>query len=153
MQTSEPTICVSVPQQRLDLVTGDQVVVSYPISTSRFGLGVEAGSMKTPLGTFRVAEKIGADAPPGTIFRGRVPLGPDDPLPPGEDLILTRILWLDGLEDHNANTRERFIYIHGTNQEADIGRPASHGCIRMKSADIVDLFDRVLPGTKVVIAS
>ncbi|HEY2711965.1 MAG TPA: L,D-transpeptidase [Chthoniobacterales bacterium] len=153
MQTTELTIRVSVSEQRLDLVTGDQMLVSYPISTSRFGLGPEAGSMKTPLGKFRVAEKIGADVPLGTIFRSRIPLAPKDPLPPDDDLILTRILWLDGMEDHNANTRDRFIYIHGTNHESEIGRPASHGCIRMRSTDIADLFDRVPVGTEVVIAS
>jgi lipoprotein-anchoring transpeptidase ErfK/SrfK len=153
MQTTELTIRVSVPDQRLDLVTGDQTLVSYPISTSRFGLGPEADSMKTPLGKFRIAEKIGADVPLGTVFRSRVPIAANDPPPPGDDLILTRILWLDGMQDHNANTRGRFIYIHGTNHESEIGRPASHGCIRMRSTDIADLFDRVAVGTEVVIAS
>ena len=132
MQTTELTIRVSVPEQRLDLMTGDQTLVSYPISTSRFGLGAEAGSMKTPLGKFRIAEKIGADVPLGTIFRSRVPVAANDPPPPDDDLILTRILWLDGMQDHNANTRDRFVYIHGTNHESEIGRPASHGCIRMR---------------------
>jgi len=153
MQTTELTIRVSVPVQRLDLVTGDQTLVSYPISTSRFGLGPEADSMKTPLGKFRIAEKIGADVPLGTVFRSRVPIAANEPPPPGEDLILTRILWLDGMQDHNANTRDRFVYIHGTNHESEIGRPASHGCIRMRSTDIADLFDRVAVGTEVVIAS
>jgi len=153
MQTTELTIRVSVPEQRLDLVTGDQTLVSYPISTSRFGLGPEADSMKTPLGKFRIAEKIGADVPLGTVFRSRVPIAANDPPPPGDDLILTRILWLDGMQDHNANTRDRFVYIHGTNHESEIGRPASHGCIRMRSTDIADLFERVAVGTEVVIAS
>ena len=153
MQTTELTIRVSVPEQRLDLMTGDQTLVSYPISTSRFGLGAEAGSMKTPLGKFRIAEKIGADVPLGTIFRSRVPVEANDPPPPDDDLILTRILWLDGMQDHNANTRDRFVYIHGTNHESEIGRPASHGCIRMRSTDIADLFERVAVGTEVVIAS
>jgi len=153
MQTTELTIRVSVPEQRLDLVTGDQTLVSYPISTSRFGLGPEADSMKTPLGKFRIAEKIGADVPLGTVFRSRVPIAANEPPPPGDDLILTRILWLDGMQDHNANTRDRFVYIHGTNHESEIGRPASHGCIRMRSTDIADLFERVAVGTEVVIAS
>jgi len=153
MQTTELTIRVSVPEQRLDLVTGDQTLVSYPISTSRFGLGPEADSMKTPLGKFRIAEKIGADVPLGTVFRSRVPIAANEPPPPDDDLILTRILWLDGMQDHNANTRGRFIYIHGTNHESEIGRPASHGCIRMRSTDIADLFERVAVGTEVVIAS
>ena len=116
MQTTELTIRVSVPEQRLDLMSGDQTLVSYPISTSRFGLGREDGSMKTPLGKFRIGEKIGADVPPGP-FSAAAFLSRQRPPPPTDDLILTRILWLDGMEEHNANTRDRFVYIHGTNHE------------------------------------
>jgi len=83
--------------------------------------------MKTPTGRFRIAEKIGSDMPRETIFRSRVPLNPGDALPETEDLIMSRILWLDGLDPHNANTRERFIYIHGTKHEHKIGTPASCG--------------------------
>ena len=107
--------------------------------------------MKTPTGRFRIAEKIGGAAPSGTIFQGRVPLKPGEPLPPTEDLVISRILWLDGLEEHNANTRERFIYIHGTKHEDKIGSPASHGCVRMRNADVIDLFDLVDEDTPVVI--
>ncbi len=89
--------------------------------------------------------------PAGTIFVGRVPRQPDDPLPPTEDLVLSRILWLDGLESHNANTRNRFIYIHGTRHEDKIGEPDSHGCIRMRNADVVELFDLVDVDTPVTI--
>ena len=89
--------------------------------------------------------------PVGTIFQGRVPLKPDDPLPASEDLITSRILWLDGLDEHNANTRDRFIYIHGTKHEDKIGRPDSHGCIRMRNADVIELFDLVDEETPVVI--
>ena len=153
MQTEPPVIHISVPEQRLDLVAGDEVLASYPVSTSRFGLGSEEGSMKTPLGRFKIGEKIGADAPAGTIFRSRLPLAPNETVLPEDDLILTRILWLDGLEAHNANTRERFIYIHGTNHEEEIGAPASHGCIRMKKDDLIALFDRVPLGAEVVIAT
>ncbi len=109
--------------------------------------------MKTPLGKFKIGEKIGAAAPSGTIFRSRTPLAPDAVPPPIDDLVLTRILWLDGLEEHNANTRERYIYIHGTNHEEEIGQPASHGCIRMKSADLIALFDQVPLGAEVVIST
>ncbi len=109
--------------------------------------------MKTPLGRFRIGEKIGDEFPNGTIFRSRLPLGPDDPPPSTDDLIQSRILWLDGLEEHNANTRDRFIYIHGTNHEEEIGQPASHGCIRMKNADLIALFDQVPLGAEVVIES
>ena len=107
--------------------------------------------MKTPTGQFRVAEKIGAELPNGTIFRSRVPLDPSEPPPPTEDLVLSRILWLDGLDEHNANTRDRYIYIHGTRHEDKIGTPASCGCVRMRNADVIELFDLVDEGTPVVI--
>jgi L,D-transpeptidase YbiS len=151
MQTSQPAIRISVRDQRLDLVSGERVLASYPISTSRYGLGSEEGSLKTPLGKFQIAEKIGDEVARGTVFRSRIPVAPDDAPPPSDDLVLSRILWLDGLEEHNANTRDRFIYIHGTNHEEAIGRPASHGCIRMKNDDLIALFDRVSPGAAVVI--
>ena len=151
MQTSPYAIRISVRDQRLDLVCDDRVLASYPVSTSRYGLGSEEGSMKTPLGKFKIAQKIGDDAPGGTVFRGRVPLAPGDAPPPGDDLILSRILWLDGLEERNANTRSRFIYIHGTNHEEAIGAPASHGCIRMRNDDLIALFDQVPPGAGVLI--
>jgi lipoprotein-anchoring transpeptidase ErfK/SrfK len=96
-------------------------------------------------------EKIGGDQPAGTIFQSRVPLGPGDPLPPTEDLVMSRILWLDGLDEHNANTRERYIYIHGTKHESRIGNPDSYGCIRMRNADVVELFDLVDHDTLVTI--
>lgn len=85
----------------------------------------------------------------GTIFRGRVPLGPGDPLPDTEDWITSRILWLDGLDSDNANTKDRFVYIHGTKHEDRIGQPDSHGCIRMRNADVIELFDLVREGTSV----
>jgi lipoprotein-anchoring transpeptidase ErfK/SrfK len=107
--------------------------------------------MKTPLGNFRIAEKIGDTAAPGTIFKARVALGADDPLPDTEDFITSRILWLDGLDEHNANTRDRFIYIHGTKHEDEIGTPASHGCIRMRNADVIELFALVDKTTQVII--
>lgn len=150
MQTTR-TIHVSIRDQRLILKEGDTVIRDYPVSTSRFGIGTEEGSNKTPTGRFRVAEKIGGDTPSGTIFRSRVPLGTDDPPPPTEDLVLSRILWLDGLEEHNANTRDRFIYIHGTKHEHKIGTPDSHGCVRMRNADVIELFDLVDKETSVVI--
>ena len=151
MQTSQTNIHISIRDQRLTLKKGETPIKTYPISTSRFGIGAEEGSMKTPTGRFHVAEKIGGDAPTGTVFRSRVPLGPDDPPPPTEDLVMSRILWLDGLEEHNANTRGRFIYIHGTKHEDKIGSPDSHGCVRMRNADVVELFDLVDEKTPVVI--
>jgi len=136
-------IHISIQDQRLTLIEDEKPIRSYPVSTSRFGIGTEEGSMKTPTGRFRVAEKIGGGLPSDAVFQSRVPLKPDDPLPPTEDLVMSRILWLDGLDEDNANTRDRFIYIHGTKHEDKIGRPASHGCIRMRNIDIVDLFELV----------
>jgi lipoprotein-anchoring transpeptidase ErfK/SrfK len=144
-------IHISIRDQLLTLKEDETPVCAYPVSTSRFGIGTEEGSFKTPTGRFRVAKKIGGDVPAGTIFQSRVPLKPDDPLPPTEDLVMSRILSLDGLDEHNANTRERFIYIHGTKHEGKIGSPASCGCIRMRNADVVELFDLVDHGTPVVI--
>ena len=142
---------VSVSDQNLEILAGGARVASYPISTSKYGLGTEPDSFRTPTGRFVIDEMIGADAPPWAAFKGRQPTG-EIATPGGdEDGILTRILWLAGAEPHNANTRERFIYIHGTNQEAQIGTPASHGCVRMRNADIIDLFNRVRPGTPVEI--
>jgi len=150
MQTSR-SIYISIHDQRLTLKEGESLISTYPVSTSRFGIGTEEGSMKTPIGRFRVAEKIGGNMPSGTIFRSRVPLNPEDPLPTTEDLVMSRILWLDGMDEHNANTRDRFIYIHGTKHEDKIGSPVSHGCIRMRNADVMELFDLVHEDTPVVI--
>ena len=153
MQTPEPIIKISVRDQRLDLFSGETVLSSYPVSTSRFGLGSEEGSMKTPLGRFKIGEKIGDGVPMNTVFRSRIPLPPEEAPPPNDDLVLSRILWLEGLEEHNANTRDRFIYIHGTNHEQEIGRPASHGCIRMRNADLLALFEQIPLGAEVLIES
>jgi lipoprotein-anchoring transpeptidase ErfK/SrfK len=151
MQSPPPKIDISIRDQLLALKHGDETLREFPISSSRFGIGVEEGSNKTPTGNFRVAAKIGHGMPVGTVFQSRVPLKPEDPLPPTEDLVTSRILWLDGLDEYNANTRERFIYIHGTKHEDKIGRPDSHGCIRMRNADVIDLFDLVEEGTPVTI--
>ena len=150
MQTSRK-IHISIRDQKLTLNDGDTPIRSYPVSTSRFGIGTEMGSMKTPTGRFRVAEKIGGDTPNGTVFLGRVALRPVDPLPTTEDLVMSRILWLDGLDELNANTRDRYIYIHGTKHEDKIATPASCGCVRMRNADVIELFDLVDEGTPVVI--
>ena len=159
MQSFPHKIRVSVASQRLDLLeireaANERLLACFPVSTSAFGLGSEPGSSKTPLGRFAVGEKIGHEAPLGAIFKERMPTGEITPLEsPGDpaDRITTRILWLEGREPHNANTRERYIYLHGTNHEESIGQPCSHGCVRMRNADIVKLFDLVEPGTEVVI--
>ena len=144
-------IHISIGDQRLTLMEDETPIRTYPVSTSRFGIGTEEGSMKTPTGRFRVAEKIGGGLPSDAVFQSRVPLKPGDQLPPTEDLVMSRILWLDGLDEHNANTRDRFIYIHGTKHEDKIGRPASHGCVRMRNIDVVDLFELVDEGAHVTI--
>ena len=152
-----PRLRVSVAAQTLELLdpaTG-AVVRRYPVSTSRYGLGTEPGSLRTPLGRFRIGEKFGAGQPLGTVFRAREPVPAVDPavaLTSAEaDLVLTRILWLEGAEPGNANTRGRYIYLHGTNHEAALGRPASHGCVRMANADVAELFELVPTGTELTI--
>ena len=145
------SIHVSLRDQQLTVVEDDKPIRTYPVSTSRFGIGTEEGSFKTPTGRFRVAEKIGSDMPNGTVFVGRVPLRLDEAPPPTEDLVTSRILWLDGLDDENANTRDRFVYIHGTKHEDKIGTAESHGCVRMRNADVIELFEMVDEGTAVVI--
>jgi L,D-transpeptidase YbiS len=145
------TIHVSIGDQLLTLNEDEQPIRTYPVSTSRFGVGTEEGSLKTPTGRFRVAQKIGGGMPSGTVFVGRVPLEADKMPPPTEDLVMSRILWLDGLDEHNANTRDRFIYIHGTRREDKIGEAASHGCVRMRNEDVIELFELVGEGTPVVI--
>jgi len=150
-KSAQARIHISVRAQELTLKRGRKNVATYPVSTSRFGLGSKEGSMKTPTGRFRIEEKIGDGMPLGTVFKGRRPVKATKKLLREEDLIMTRILWLDGLDSRNANTHERFIYIHGTNHEENIGEPASHGCIRMRNADLVELFESVERGTPVVI--
>jgi lipoprotein-anchoring transpeptidase ErfK/SrfK len=150
-KSPEARIHVSVHKQRLTLKSGRKRLAEYPVSTSRFGLGSKEGSFKTPTGKFRVAEKIGEGMPVGTVFKSRRPVKATKKALRGEDLVMTRILWLDGLERRNANTHDRYIYIHGTNHEEKIGLPDSHGCIRMKNADLVELFERVPEGTAVEI--
>ena len=151
MQRAENRIEISVRGQTLTVKRGDDALRSYPISTSRFGLGTEVNSFKTPTGRFRIAEKIGHGMPLDTVFVGRVPLRNQDLLPRTDDFIMARILWLDGMEEDNMNTRDRYIYIHGTKHDDKIGAPASHGCIRMRNADVAELFDLVEEGTPVVI--
>jgi lipoprotein-anchoring transpeptidase ErfK/SrfK len=142
---------ISIRDQRLTLKENETPIRSYPVSTSRFGVGTEQGSMKTPTGRFCIAKKIGGEMPSGTIFQSRVPLRSDEPLPPTGDLVMSRILWLDGLDEQNANTRDRFIYIHGTKHEDKIGTPDSCGCVRMRNEDVIELFDFVDEATPIVI--
>jgi lipoprotein-anchoring transpeptidase ErfK/SrfK len=145
-------LIVNVDQQRIALFDKEEFVAAYPVSTSKFGLGDTPGSNKTPLGTMKVAKKIGGGSKSGTVFKSRVPTGEVlRPNAPGRDPIITRILWLRGTERNNRNAFPRYIYIHGTPVERNIGRPASYGCIRMRSRDIIDLYSRIPKGTPVTV--
>jgi lipoprotein-anchoring transpeptidase ErfK/SrfK len=135
---------ISIPQQRLALLDNGALMATYPISTSKFAIGDIPGSNGTPLGELEVAKKIGNSAPSGMVFKDRRPTGeilvPDAP---GRDPIVTRILWLRGREAQNANAYGRYIYIHGTPEERTIGTRSSYGCIRMRSRDVIQLYDIV----------
>ena len=145
-------IVVSIPEQRLALLDNGALMATYPISTSKFTIGDAPGSRGTPLGELEIAKKIGDGAVSGTVFKDRRPTGeilvPDAP---GRDPIVSRILWLRGLETQNANAYGRYIYIHGTAEERNIGKRASYGCIRMRSRDVIQLYDIVGPRARVTI--
>src|SRR5688500_13029722 len=146
------SILVSVPDQKLALVRDGERVAEYRISTSRFGIGDKPRSYATPLGKLEVADRIGEGLPEGAVLKGRSATG--EVLPAnarGRDPIVTRILHLRGLESRNENAFNRGIYIHGTPAEKTLGKPDSWGCIRMRSQDIVALFDAVPVGTTVEI--
>jgi|TARA_B110000037_G_scaffold209724_1_gene259158 lipoprotein-anchoring transpeptidase ErfK/SrfK len=131
---------VSIKQQSVTVSQNGQRIFSAPVSTATNGPGFEEGSLQTPTGNFRIREKIGEGAPLQTRFKGRLPRsvwqGEES-----DDAILTRILWLEGLDEQNANTRERYIYFHGTHAEDLISQPASCGCIRLRNKDMLTLFD------------
>jgi hypothetical protein len=145
-------VVISVKDQKLALMRKGKIVRTYPVSTSKFGLGDQRGSCRTPLGVHSVAAKIGDNQPRGMVFKSRRPTGEVVvPNSPGRDPIVTRILWLKGEENRNKNAFARNIYIHGTAEERSIGRPSSYGCIRMKSSDILDVYQYVQRGEPVVI--
>lgn len=141
---------VSVRDQQLLLTRDGVPVKAYKVSTSKFGLGSNSGSNRTPLGKLAVARKIGGSAPKGMVFKSRKPTGEIlKPNAPGRDPIVSRILWLHGKESQNRNTYRRCIYIHGTPEEWRLGSPASYGCIRMSSSDVIDLYKRIGIGAEV----
>ena len=143
---------VSIDEQTLKVIEGEQCLRQFDVSTAIKGMGFTMNSYRTPTGRFRVAEKIGEGEAGGTIFKQRVPAGMWQPGAAVEgDLVLSRILRLEGLEPENANTFERFIYIHGTNHEDQLGRPASQGCIRLRNEEVIELFDMVSEGTELEI--
>src|SRR3954469_24508516 len=145
-------VIVSIPQQRLALLDNGALMATYPISTSKFAIGDAPGSRATPLGELEIAKKIGGGAVLGTVFKDRRPTGeilvPDAP---GRDPIVTRIIWLRGREPQNANAFGRYIYIHGTPEERNLGLPASYGCVRMRSEDVIKLYEIVGIGAQVSI--
>ena len=136
----------------------EEEIKTFPVSTSKFGIGSTANTNKTPLGLHRIENKIGDNAPYGMIFKARKSTGRIAKIN-GEgdhDYVTTRIMWLKGLEQgKNAgsgiDSYKRYIYIHGTADENKIGKPASHGCIRMYNSDVIDLFNKVSEGTEVYI--
>ena len=145
-------VLISTVDQKMIVLRDGVRIAEYPVSTSKFGLGDRPGSNATPLGTLKVKKKIGGHVPSGGVFKSRSftgeVIGVDAP---GRDPIVTRILWLEGLEPQNKNAYRRFIYIHGTPEERNIGTPASYGCIRMRSRDVVALYETLGIGAKVII--
>lgn len=152
---------VSLDEQRLDVMEGREPVRSYAVSTARNGPGERRGSECTPRGWHQIRARIGEDLPEGAVLVARRPTGEifSEALRrryPDRDWILTRILWLSGLEPGRnrlgeVDTMQRFIYIHGCPDSDELGKPGSHGCIKMRNADVMELFDRVTLGTRVLI--
>ena len=152
-------IIVDISEQRLYLYSNNDLILSYPVSTSKYGEGQTENSFKTPLGLHEIKEKIGHKAPINTIFTARVNTNKRADVQieqndTEDDFVTSRILWLDGLEDGinrglGVDSYNRYIYIHGTHEEGLIGQKASHGCIRMFNNDVIELFDIVSEGTKV----
>lgn len=161
--STRQVILIDASNQRLLLIENGQVTNRWIISTAEAGLGSRKGSNQTPLGAHRLAQKIGDGAPLGTVFKARQNTGRVAKIlttpgaRSGEDNVTTRVMWLDGLEPGKnkggaVDSYQRFIYIHGTDEEGRLGAPASHGCIRMRNQDVVDLYDRVREDTLVFIA-
>jgi lipoprotein-anchoring transpeptidase ErfK/SrfK len=152
VRDTQHQIVISTREQKLALLDHGNVASIYPISTSKFGLGDWRGSYRTPLGEMEVAQKIGEGAEVGTVFKDLRRTGEIIPVDaPGRDPIVTRILWLRGRQPQNANAFGRHIYIHGTPEERNIGLPVSYGCIRMRSSDVIDLYNVVGLGARVTI--
>ena len=159
--TNRPELVVDISEQRLYLVQNKQVLKSYPISSSKFGEGSIENSFKTPLGMHQIKEKIGEDVEENTIFISRVDTQKKaniikDTFDSDNDFVTSRILWLDGMEEgknkgQGIDSYDRYIYIHGTQEEGLIGTKASHGCIRMFNNDVIELFKQVQEGTNVLI--
>jgi lipoprotein-anchoring transpeptidase ErfK/SrfK len=145
-------IVVSVPDQQLAVIDRGKLISKYAISTSKFGLGDGNGTYRTPLGTLFVSAKFGDHLPAGAVIKSRVPTGEVVNVnAPGRDAIVSRVIWLRGMEQQNRSARDRCIYIHGTPEERRIGTPVSFGCIRMRSCDVIALYDLAHIGMHVTI--
>lgn len=146
-------VAITLRDQKLTVFRGGKVVKDYEISSSKFGMGSDVGSHRTPLGIHAVTKKIGEGQPSGMVFKGCRPTGEVVGTDSGRDPIVTRVIQLAGLEPFNSNSHKRRIYIHGTPEERFIGRPASYGCIRMRSKDVLELYPYVYRGMPVAIES
>jgi len=145
-------IVISVKDQKMTVVQGSGRKVIYPISTSKFGIGDSFRSFRTPMGAFLIDRKVGDGLPAGAVLKGLHFTGEVvQPDAAGRDPIVTRVLCLRGVESRNSNAAARGIYIHGTPEEQRIGQPASYGCIRMRSRDVIALYESVPVGTTVTI--
>ena len=148
-----PEIVISVRDQQLAVLEEGRATVQFAVSTSRFGVGDQLNSYKTPLGLLWVYDKIGDNLPEGAVIKNRSATG--EVIPPnarGRDPIVTRIIWLKGLFGGTDHAFERCIYIHGTPEESTLGHPSSYGCIRMRSSDVLRVYDEVEIGTHVLIS-
>lgn len=155
-------IYISAEESTLSIIENGEIIKSYPVSLAKKGLGNKIDSNKTPLGLHEIKDMIGGDLPINAILDERIYTGKEaeiisEPVESNNDLVTSRIMWLSGLEDGynkggSVDSHDRLIYIHGTQEEGLIGSPASHGCIRMYNKDVIDLFNQVTSGTKVVIA-
>ncbi len=145
-------VAITLRDQKLTVFRDGKKVKDYDISSSKYGVGSARGSNRTPEGIHAVSKKVGDGQPSGMVFKACRPTGEVIPADStGRDPIVTRIIQLAGLESFNHNSHSRRIYIHGTPEESKIGRPASYGCIRMRSSDVLDLYNRVYRGMPVAI--
>lgn len=157
----EKYMYVSVKHQRLYLIVNDSTIKKYPISTAAKGIGSKMNSLKTPPGLHTISRKIGENVPLGGLFQSRMYTGRQvkiltEKKKADGDYVTTRIMWLQGEEPglnkgRSVDSYNRYIYIHGTAEEGYLGQPASHGCIRMKNTDVVELYDLVDEGTPILI--
>jgi lipoprotein-anchoring transpeptidase ErfK/SrfK len=151
--SSATEIIISIPDQTLALVDSGKLIARYRVSTSKFGNGDNVGSYRTPLGMLFVSGKFGDHLPAGTVIKNRAPTGEIIAVDaPNRDAIVSRVIWLRGMERQNLAAHDRCIYIHGTPEERRVGRAASFGCIRMRSGDVIALYDRVHIGMHVTIS-